>query len=369
MALPEHLKIVKAGVGYWNEWKSKNIHLKFDLSDADLSNLNLSGIDFSDTDLSGADLKYANLFNANLIQTNLSSADLTNVNLIGVNLTDANVENAKLNNADLSRAKLSGVNLSGAELVNANLTDAFLQNADLTDANLIGANLSRSMFDNANLDNTTFGETLFANTVLVNIKKAGTCRHESPSTLDYRTIIKSIKLPKKFLQGCGMSNPLIDCYSKILNSKDVFHSCFISFSSKDEPLAEKLYSDLSKRGVPCWFAPKDMKAGFKIRSTIVENIKRYDKLLLILSRNSIRSSWVEYEVENAFAKELETHSEVLCPIRIDNSIMKKGNSWATNIRELRHIADFTNWMDTKFYKISFGHLLNDIRVTPELNKK
>src|SRR5579885_1002223 len=43
------------------------------------------------------------------------------------------------------------------------------------------------------------------------------------------------------------------------------HSCFISYSSKDDALAQRLYADLKAHGVDCWFAPHDMKIGARIR--------------------------------------------------------------------------------------------------------
>ena len=41
----------------------------------------------------------------------------------------------------------------------------------------------------------------------------------------------------------------------------------ISYSSKDEPFANRLYADLQNKGVRYWFAPEDMKIGDKIQTT------------------------------------------------------------------------------------------------------
>ena len=40
-----------------------------------------------------------------------------------------------------------------------------------------------------------------------------------------------------------------------------FYSCFISYASRDQEFAERLYADLQSKGVRCWFAPEDMKNG------------------------------------------------------------------------------------------------------------
>jgi len=101
-----------------------------------------------------------------------------------------------------------------------------------------------------------------------------------------------------------------------------YHSLFISYSSTDEMLARRLYSDLQAHGVRCWFAPEDLKIGTKFRQRINEAIHQQDKLLLLLSEQSIASTWVESEVEAALDKEDREQREVLFPIRLDDAVMQ-----------------------------------------------
>ena len=82
-----------------------------------------------------------------------------------------------------------------------------------------------------------------------------------------------------------------------------FYSCFISYSTKDQEFAERLHADLQAKGVRCWFAPHDMKAGRKIHEQIDEAIRLHDKLLLILSEHSMSSEWVKTEIANARERE------------------------------------------------------------------
>ena len=62
------------------------------------------------------------------------------------------------------------------------------------------------------------------------------------------------------------------------------------------------YADLQSKGVRCWFASEDMKIGDCLRPRIDETIRLYDKLLLVLSKTSVASQWVEQEVETALAR-------------------------------------------------------------------
>jgi TIR domain-containing protein len=66
-----------------------------------------------------------------------------------------------------------------------------------------------------------------------------------------------------------------------------YYACFISYASADHPFAARLYNDLQREGVRCWFAPEDMKIGDPIRPAIGQAITMHEKLLLILSEKSL----------------------------------------------------------------------------------
>ena len=101
-----------------------------------------------------------------------------------------------------------------------------------------------------------------------------------------------------------------------------FYSCFISYNSKNQPFAERLYEDLRGKGVTCYYAPKDLRIGEKIRVGLDEKIRDHDKLLLVLSKYSVASDWVEKEVETAMEMERQQKRVVLFPIRLDDAVMK-----------------------------------------------
>jgi hypothetical protein len=141
-----------------------------------------------------------------------------------------------------------------------------------------------------------------------------------------------------------------------------YHSLFISYSSADSKLAHKLFADLQNAGVRCWFAPEDMKVGDFIRSRIEQAIQGHDKLLLVLSKNSVESAWVEREVEGAFAKEVQNREIVLFPIRVDDSIVDVPDGWAAQIQQTRHIGDFTGWRLPESYRRGLERLLRDLTI-------
>src|SRR5687767_8556700 len=48
-----------------------------------------------------------------------------------------------------------------------------------------------------------------------------------------------------------------------------------------------LYARMQTEGVRCWFAPEDFKIGDKFRDRIDDSIRLHDKLLIVLSEESI----------------------------------------------------------------------------------
>ena len=81
-----------------------------------------------------------------------------------------------------------------------------------------------------------------------------------------------------------------------------------------------------------------------------------DKLLLILSANSIASAWVEAEAEAAFDKEIGDKLRMF-PIRLDDMVMETDTAWAAHIRRTRYIGDFQQWQDAAAYEHSLRRLL------------
>ena len=383
MANPEHVvKLQEEGVKAWNAWRKQNPDIRPNFSEMDLDGVyligvylgeaNLHGVNLHGANLHGANLHGANLSGANLGEADLGRAYLRNADLDGANLDGADLGGADLGEANLSEADLSGANLGraylgGANLGGANLGGANLSGANLSGANLGGADLGEANLGEANLSGANLGEvslykTIFANVDLTGAKGLDSCVHNGPSIIDHRTLELSSKLPLVFLRGCGLPDTFIDYLPSLLNRPIQHYSCFISYSSKDEALAQRLHADLQSKGVRCWFAPEDMKIGDKIRTRIDEVIRIHDKLLLVLSQNSVASAWVEKEVETAFDQENERKEPVLFPIRLDDTVIESKTGWAADIRRSRHIGNFCHWKNHDEYQRGLERLLRDLRI-------
>ncbi len=267
---------------------------------------------------------------------------LISPDLMGANFSNANLSRARLDYANLRHTDLSGANLSSAYLRVATFSTAILQNTDLTNARI--------------------GETIFADTDLSQAKGLDSMFHDGPSHISIGTLYKSAgNIPESFLRGCGVPDSFITFARSIVNAAIDFYSCFISYSSKNQAFAERLYADLQSNGVRCWFAPEDIKIGDKFRQRIDDAIRIHDKLLVILSEDSISSAWVEEEVESAIEREHREKRLVLFPVRIDDAVINSDQAWAASLRRMRHIGDFSRWKDHDSYSKAFSRLLRDLK--------
>jgi uncharacterized protein YjbI with pentapeptide repeats len=304
---------------------------------------------------------------------NLSGADLSGARLVGVCLKRANLHNANLTGAWMQHADLSNANLSNADLNNANLTDPNLIGANLREAVLVRTNLTRAKLSGANLSGALCGWTHFADVDLSAVSGLDYTKHNYTSFIDINTIYRSEgKIPEFFLRGAGVPENLITYMHSLTGAAFDFYSCFISYSTKDQRFADRLYADLQAKGVRCWFAPHDIQGGRKVHEQVDEAIRVYDKLLLILSDASMNSKWVKTEIANARAREEQQKRQMLFPIalvpfeRIKAWKLFDADAGTDSAREIREyfIPDFSNWTNHDDYTSAFNRLLRDLKAQP-----
>lgn len=313
MADQSHLKKLNEGVKAWNKWRDEHQEILPDLSKAPLHGKPLTEIDFRHTNLD-----YADLSDAQLCSASLKSASLFQTNLRG----------AKLRNAFLHKTCFKETILQRTNFHKAFLLEAAFLNADLNEA--------------------------------INL---ATAVHLGPSTIGIDTIQRSRgKIPDAFLIGAGVSEQLLACIHSSGRAPFDYYTCFISHSSHDKHFVEILYRDLRKAGVLCWYAPEDLKAGDKFPVEITEAVQSSEKLLVVLSKNSLDSDWVRKEVMLAKQKKGKGKREVLVPICLDRAYLKSKIDWAVSIQKRLNIRSFENCQQpSSHYQKMLNDLLNDLR--------
>lgn len=310
-----------------------------------------------DLDWAGADLAGVDLEGVFMRRANLSGAILRRANLAGADLLGAN-----LRGADLSEADLYNANLVVADLRDANLTQAFMTYANLLRADLTGAKLH-----DACLDGSVFGDTM-----MIDAEGLDLIRFSAPSIIDLRTIEKSWPLPDSFLRGCGLHDDYIRFIHEHMFEPIQVYSCFISYSTVDEEFATRLHNDFQAAGIRCWKWDHDARTGRSIWSQITDAIRLYEKTVLIASESSLRSPYVNDEIERAIQKERELQRkrnegdktidpDVLFPVRLDDYIL---DSWEHERKPdvvKKVIADAREWKDPDKYATLRDKLIDDLK--------
>jgi uncharacterized protein YjbI with pentapeptide repeats len=387
VADPEHIAKLMEGVSVWNSWRQKRPDVSPDLQGAHLSGANLRGAHLSyarlaqcvidKADLRGADLTGAHVASAILTRTHLtgaslSLADLRWASLSEANLADADLKKADLLGADLRSATLVRASLSESNLRNVDMSLADLTRADVRSANLAGANLSGARLSESDLHGAFMAGTVLGDTDLSASKGLETVHHTGPSVIGVDTIYRSKgKISESFLRGCGVPEAFVTYMGSLVANPIEFYSCFISYSTKDQDFADRLYADLQSKAVRCWFAEHDVQSGRKLHEQIDEAIRVHDKLLLILSIHSMESEWVMTEIAKARKREVRDKRRLLFPIRLVpfESIREwecfdadTGKDSAREIREF-FIPDFSNWKNHDSYQEAFERLITDLKVS------
>jgi hypothetical protein len=111
------------------------------------------------------------------------------------------------------------------------------------------------------------------------------------------------------------------------------------------------------------------KGGQKLYEQLFSAIQLHDRLLLVLSANSIKSEWVMTEIRKAREIERKENRRKLFPIRLVNFDALRswecfdadaGKDLAVEVREY-FIPDFSNWKDHDAFEKAFARLQKDLK--------
>ncbi len=96
---------------------------------------------------------------------------------------------------------------------------------------------------------------------------------------------------------------------------------FLSHSSKDKAFVRKLAADLVANGVKVWIDEQRILVGDSIPEKIAQGLAESDFFLLVVSENSVNSSWVKKELNSALVHEIERRKVAVLPIKLDRAKM------------------------------------------------
>jgi hypothetical protein len=117
--------------------------------------------------------------------------------------------------------------------------------------------------------------------------------------------------------------------SRVLEDKQFL---FVSHVHEDRPVAIEIVEELERRGVRCWIAPRDVRAGLPFDDEIVAAIEECTAMLLIFSNCCNDSVYIRREITVAG----ESNKRII-PFRVEESAQPK--------RGLRIRLSDLHWID------------------------
>ena len=109
------------------------------------------------------------------------------------------------------------------------------------------------------------------------------------------------------------------------------HDVFISYSSRDKPIADAVCASFEVKGIRCWVAPRDVLPGTNYPRAIIEAIEASRVMVLIFSSHSNTSPHVVRELTHAVSKGV-----IIVPFRIENIQPSK---------DMEYLIGIPHWLD------------------------
>lgn len=89
---------------------------------------------------------------------------------------------------------------------------------------------------------------------------------------------------------------------------------FLCHASKDKSFVRRLKTDLSRQGVDAWLDEEEITVGDSLREKIENALQKCSFAIVVLSKVSLQSAWVQREMNALFSLEIERNNKVILPV-------------------------------------------------------
>lgn len=93
---------------------------------------------------------------------------------------------------------------------------------------------------------------------------------------------------------------------------------FISHSYQDKKFVNQLTNRLREDGIQVWTNEKELFVGDNIEEKIADAIRKTDYFIVVLSKNSTNSKWVNFELSATRLKEISQEQNIILPALIED---------------------------------------------------
>lgn len=138
------------------------------------------------------------------------------------------------------------------------------------------------------------------------------------------------------------------------------HNLFISHSRKDTTFIDFIGKQLEHRNILYWLDVRDATAG-PLEKQIDKAIQLNQIFLLVLSKHSCESDWVEWELDKARQLEKELGRHIICPIELDRSWENGNLSERIKLQIKKYnVLDFSQWQESSIFEKQFERLIKGL---------
>jgi TIR domain len=113
-----------------------------------------------------------------------------------------------------------------------------------------------------------------------------------PKQIEYRLKLSGMVSKTKQLKG----------RKRVRAKKPSLYRVFISHSSLDKWVAERMAEKVVEAGADFWLDVRDLPGGGDIRKEINQGVQECQEVIILFSPNSVNSHWVSFEIGAAYAK-------------------------------------------------------------------
>lgn len=116
------------------------------------------------------------------------------------------------------------------------------------------------------------------------------------------------------------------------------HDVFISYSSRNQDVANAICHVLEEADIRCWMAPRDIPVGSKYASVLKDAIVSSKVFVLIFSEFAAVSPWVESELNMAFS-----NRKTIIPYKVDEALVEDYDEFYVRLNNRHWIDSFPDF--------------------------
>jgi hypothetical protein len=94
---------------------------------------------------------------------------------------------------------------------------------------------------------------------------------------------------------------------------------FVSYSQLDNLVVAKIVHRLKRDGHRIWIDVMQLKPGDNIQQTVQKGLDQADAMVVVVSRNSFKSKWIQQEFTMIALQQLSKRERRIIPVKIDDS--------------------------------------------------